>query len=315
MIEYYLLLGATNIELVSLISAMACLIGSFALRARRSIDAWLPAVVCGSAQTHRSVLKDIDALQTGGVDAITVRKRETSRPYVLKAPPEAWPGHDLCRPGGQAAAQVPCRHQLSVWTPLASVAYAARTAWKRKPSCFSIFTGLSRPTWGPLAWPLRRPPSACVHSLGRDDMQLRSTSTPISPIRSRAPIALRAKERRLLVYSPTRSSSLATDRRTGRRSTQTYAKRPGCPAASPPQHGVTIDNVTDIFASSTRASVILGSHEFQVDGNTDPVESKRSSAHDPCEVCGDDPPDVIPANAGIHRTPSHKRESGYPLSR
>ena len=43
------------------------------------------------------VLKDIEALQTGGVDAVMFGN-ENDRPYVLKAPPEGVAGDDRRRP-------------------------------------------------------------------------------------------------------------------------------------------------------------------------------------------------------------------------
>ena len=67
----------------------------------------------GVGKLIEGVLKDIEALQAGGVDAVMFGN-ENDRPYVLKAPPEGVAGMTAVVQADQAASQGPVRRQLSL---------------------------------------------------------------------------------------------------------------------------------------------------------------------------------------------------------
>ena len=111
----------------------------------------------GVAKLIEGVLKDIEALQAGGVDAVMFGN-ENDRPYVLKAPPEGIAGDDRRRPG---------RSSRISRSPLASTISGTRSPAspsRRRParaSCARFSPACSPPTWGS-GRPIAPAPSACA---------------------------------------------------------------------------------------------------------------------------------------------------------
>ena len=91
----------------------------------------------GVGKLIEGVLKDIDALQTGGVDAIMFGN-ENDRPYVLKAPPEGIAAMTAVIQAVKPHLKIPFGVNY-LWDPLASVAIAAATG---ASFVREIFTGL-----------------------------------------------------------------------------------------------------------------------------------------------------------------------------
>ena len=110
----------------------------------------------GVAKLIEGVLKDIEALQAGGVDAVMFGN-ENDRPYVLKAPPEGIAGMTAVVQAIKPRLKVPFGINY-LWDPLASVAIAAATA---RASCARSSPACSRPTWG-YGRRTARGPSACA---------------------------------------------------------------------------------------------------------------------------------------------------------
>ena len=134
------------------------------------------------------VLKDIEALQTGGVDAVMFGN-ENDRPYVLKAPPEGITAMTAVVQAVKPDLKVPFGVNY-LWDPLASVAIAAATG---ASFVREIFTGLFASDMGlwqaDCAGALR-----LRHSLGRDDMKLLfNINAEFAHSLDERPIALRAK--------------------------------------------------------------------------------------------------------------------------
>ena len=103
------------------------------------------------------VLKDIDALQAGGVDAVMFGN-ENDRPYVLKAPPEGVAANDRRRPSGQAASQG--RRSASIISGIRSPAWPLRPR-RARASCARSSPASSLPTWVS-GRPIAPAPSACA---------------------------------------------------------------------------------------------------------------------------------------------------------
>ena len=79
----------------------------------------------GVKKLIQGVLKDVDALQTGGVDAVMFGN-ENDRPYVLKAPPEGVAAMTSVIQAVKPHLKVPFGVNY-LWDPVASVAIAAAT--------------------------------------------------------------------------------------------------------------------------------------------------------------------------------------------
>ena len=97
------------------------------------------------------VLKDIEALQAGGVDAIMFGN-ENDRPYVFKAPPEGVAAMTAVVQAVKPHLKVPFGVNY-LWDPVVSVAIAAATG---ASFVREIFTGALRFRHGVMAGRLRR---------------------------------------------------------------------------------------------------------------------------------------------------------------
>jgi uncharacterized protein len=222
----------------------------------------------GVSKLIEGVLKDIDALQTGGVDAVMFGN-ENDRPYVLKASPEGVAGMTAVVQAVKPHLKIPFGVNY-LWDPLASVAIAAATG---ASFVREIFTGLFASDMG--LWQadcagalrLRR-------NLGRQDMKLLfNINAEFAHSLDERPIALRAKS---AVFSSLADAILVSGPLTGdpvdRSNLKTVREAvPDVPVLA--NTGVTIDNVRDILAISD--GVVIGTH-FKVDGNTwNPVDGAR----------------------------------------
>ena len=223
----------------------------------------------GVGKLIEGVLKDIDALRTGGVDAIMFGN-ENDRPYVLKAPPEGIAGMTAVIQAVKPHLKIPFGVKDLSPDPLASVAIAAATG---ASFVREIFTGLFASDMGlwqaDCAGALR-----LRHSLGRDDMKLLfNINAEFAHSLDERPIALRAKS---AVFSSLADAILVSGPLTGdpvdRSNLKTVREAlPDVPVLA--NTGVTIDNVRDILAISD--GVVIGTH-FKVDGNTwNPVDGAR----------------------------------------
>jgi uncharacterized protein len=222
----------------------------------------------GVSKLIEGVLKDIDALQAGGVDAVMFGN-ENDRPYVLKAPPEGVAGMTAVVQAVKPHLKVPFGVNY-LWDPLASVAIAAATG---ASFVREIFTGLFASDMG--LWQadcagalrLRR-------NLGRDDLKLLfNINAEFAHSLDERPIALRAKS---AVFSSLADAILVSGPLTGDPVDRSNLKTVREAVRDVPvlaNTGVTIDNVRDILAISD--GVVIGTH-FKVDGSTwNPVDGAR----------------------------------------
>src|SRR5271154_7624040 len=206
------------------------------------------------------VLKDIDALQTGGVDAVMFGN-ENDRPYVLKAPPEGVAGMTAVVQAVKPHLKVPFGVNY-LWDPLASVAISCATG---ASFAREIFTGLFASDMG-----LWRPNAADAlnlrRNLGRPDLKLlfNINAEFASSLDSR-PIELRAKS---AVFSSLADAILVSGPLTGHPVDASDLRKvrdaiPRTPLFA--NTGVRIDNVRDIFGIAD--GCVIGTH-FKVGGDT-----------------------------------------------
>ena len=183
----------------------------------------------GVSKLIEGVLKDIEALQAGGVDAVMFGN-ENDRPYVLKAPPEGVAAMTAVVQAVKPHLKVPFGVNY-LWDPLASVAIAAATG---ASFVREIFTGLFASDMG--LWQadcagalrLRR-------NLGRDDMKLLfNINAEFAHSLDERPIALAREKRRLLVACRRDPGLRPLDRRSGRPLEPQNRPR-SCPGRSRPR--------------------------------------------------------------------------------
>jgi uncharacterized protein len=222
----------------------------------------------GIAKLIEGVIKDIDNLQAGGVDAVMFGN-ENDRPYLFKAPPEGVAAMTAVVEAAKPHLKVPFGVNY-LWDPVASVAIGAATG---ASFVREIFTGVFASDMG-----LWRPDAAGAlrlrRHLGRDDMKLlfNINAEFAHPLDER-PIALRAKS---AVFSSLADAILVSGPLTGEpvdRSNLTSVREAVRSVPVLANTGVTVDNVRDILAIAD--GVVIGTH-FKVDGQTwNPVEAKR----------------------------------------
>ena len=185
----------------------------------------------GVAKLIDGVLKDIEALQAGGVDAVMFGN-ENDRPYVFKAPPEGVAAMTAVVQAVKPHLKVPFGVNY-LWDPVASVAIAAATG---ASFVREIFTGLfasDMGLWQPDcagAFRLRR-------NLGRHDLKLLfNINAEFAHSLDERPIALAREKRRLLVARRRDPGLGPLDRRAGRPIEPQNRPR-SCPGrAGPRQH-------------------------------------------------------------------------------
>jgi membrane complex biogenesis BtpA family protein len=207
-----------------------------------------------------SCAKDIDALQTGGVDAVMFGN-EGDRPYLLKASPSTL--------AAMAYAIGELKHLIKVpfgvnylWDPVATVALAIASGAR---FAREIFTGIYDSDMG-----LWAPDAAGALRLRADGhrqdlvLMYNINAEFASPIGDR-PVAQRAKS---AVFSSLADIILVSGPMTGQAAETADLKHvkdaiPTTPVFA--NTGVNLDNVADILRIADGA--IIGTH-FKVDGNT-----------------------------------------------
>jgi membrane complex biogenesis BtpA family protein len=222
----------------------------------------------GAAKLVEGVVKDIDNLQAGGVDAVMFGN-ENDRPYVFSAPPEGVAAMTAVIEAVKPRLKVPFGVNY-LWDPLASVAIGVATG---ASFVREIFTGVFASDMG-----LWRPDGASAvrlrHALGRDDMKLLyNINAEFAHSLDERPIALRARS---AVFSSLADAILVSGPLTGEPVEHSHLKSVREAAPSVPvlaNTGVTVDNVRDILAIAD--GVVIGTH-FKVDGQTwNPVDATR----------------------------------------
>lgn len=222
----------------------------------------------GMPKLIEGVVKDIENLQQGGVDAIMFGN-ENDRPYKLKAPQEGIAAMTAIITAVKPILTVPFGVNY-LWDPCGSVAIACATG-----ACFAreIFTGLfasDMGLWEPNcadALRLRR-------TLGCKDLKLlfNINAEFASSLDTRS-IGLRAKS---AVFSSLADAILVSGPLTGQPAEQADLRVARDAIGDVPlfaNTGVNLDNVRDVF--SVADGCVIGTH-FKVDGDTwNPVDGER----------------------------------------
>jgi membrane complex biogenesis BtpA family protein len=214
------------------------------------------------------VLKDIENLQEGGVDAVMFGN-ENDRPYAFKAPPEGVAAMTAVVQAAKPHLKIPFGVDY-LWDPIASVAMGAATG---ASFVREIFTGLFASDMG-LWQPDCAGAARLRRQLGRDDMKLLfNINAEFAHSLDRRPIELRARSAvfssladAILVSGPITGEPVdRSDLRGVREAVQTV------PVLA--NTGVNIDNVREIMGLAD--GVVIGTH-FKVDGQTwNPVDGAR----------------------------------------
>jgi uncharacterized protein len=222
----------------------------------------------GVAKLIDGVIKDVEKLQAGGVDAVMFGN-ENDRPYLFKAPPEGVAAMTAVIEAVKPRLKVPFGVNY-LWDPVASVAIGAATG---ASFVREIFTGVFASDMG-----LWRPDGAGAlrlrHALGRGDMKLLfNINAEFAHSLDERPIALRARS---AVFSSLADAILVSGPLTGEPVDCSHLMSvreavPSVPVLA--NTGVTVDNVRDILAIAD--GVVIGTH-FKVDGQTwNPVDGAR----------------------------------------
>ena len=206
------------------------------------------------------VLRDIEALQDGGVDAIMFGN-ENDRPYQLKGSVESI--------AAMSAVVTACKPTLKVpfgvnylWDPVATVSIAAATG---ATFAREIFTGLFASDMG-LWQPCAAEALRLRRNLGRDDLKLLfNVNAEFASSLDTRPIALRAKS---AVFSSLADAVLVSGPLTGTPVdvsdlAEVRKALPDTPLFA--NTGVNIDIVRDIL--SIADGCVIGTH-LKVDGDT-----------------------------------------------
>jgi membrane complex biogenesis BtpA family protein len=214
------------------------------------------------------VLKDIEKLQQGGVDAIMFGN-ENDRPYVFTAPFEGIAAMTAVVQALKPALKVPFGVNY-LWDPKASVAIGAATGAK---FVREIFTGVFASDMG--IWEPDCAGAARLRTqLGCGDMKLLfNINAEFAHSLDQRPIELRAKS---AVFSSLADAILVSGPLTGEPAAQSDLRKVKDAVKSVPvfaNTGVNLDNVADVL--SVADGIIIGTH-FKVDGNTwNPVDGAR----------------------------------------
>jgi len=214
----------------------------------------------GMAKLIEGVLKDVEKLQAGGVDAIMFGN-ENDRPYVFGAPAAGIAAMTAVVQAVKSTLKVPFGVNY-LWDPKASVAIGAATGAQ---FVREIFTGLFASDMG-----LWQPDGAGAVRLRRDlarpDMKLLfNINAEFAHSLDARPIDLRAKS---AVFSSLADAILVSGPLTGQPADQSDLHRVRDAVKDVPvfaNTGVNLDTVSGVLAIAD--GVVIGTH-FKIDGNT-----------------------------------------------
>ncbi|MCS5553732.1 MAG: BtpA/SgcQ family protein [SAR324 cluster bacterium] len=200
-----------------------------------------------------AVMSDLEALQSGGVDAVMFGN-EFDRPYVLKAPPEGLAS--LAAVIGQVKSMIKVPFGVNyLWDPVATVALAVAT---EADFAREIYTGLYASDMG--LWAPDCAGAARLRSSnGRPDLQMLFTiNAEFATSLDNRPLAIQAKS---AVFSSKADVICVSGMMTGMSVDQAELKKvresiPETPLLA--NTGVTIDSVDEIF--SVTDGCVIGSH-------------------------------------------------------
>ena len=214
------------------------------------------------------VLKDIENLQEGGVDA-AMFGNENDRPYAFKAPPEGVAAMTAVVQAAKPYLKIPFGVDY-LWDPISSVAIGAATG---ASFVREIFTGLFASDMG-LWQPDCAGAARLRRHLGRDDMKLFfNINAEFAQSLDRRPIELRARS---AVFSSLADAILVSGPLTGEPVDRSDLRGVREAVQTVPvfaNTGVNIDNVREIMGLAD--GVVIGTH-FKVDGQTwNPVDGAR----------------------------------------
>ncbi len=222
----------------------------------------------GVAKLVDDVARDIEKLQSGGVDAIMFGN-ENDRPYVFKATPEGIAAMTAVVQALKPMLTVPFGVNY-LWDPVASVAIGAATGAN---FVREIFTGLFASDMG-----LWQPDCAAASRLraqvGRPDLKLLfNINAEFAFSLDQRPIELRARS---AVFSSLADAILVSGPITGQPADASDLRKVCETIENVPvfaNTGVNIDNVTDVL--SLASGVVIGTH-FKVNSDTwNPVDGDR----------------------------------------
>jgi membrane complex biogenesis BtpA family protein len=215
-----------------------------------------------------NVIKDVEKLQAGGVDAIMFGN-ENDRPYRLEASVESVAAMTAVVSAVKPMLKVPFGVNY-LWDPYATVAIASVTG---ASFAREIFTGLFASDMG-----LWEPNAANAlrlrNHLGRNDLKLLfNINAEFAATLDHRPIELRAKS---AVFSSLADVILVSGPITGQPAEMSNLKSVRAAIPETPllaNTGVNIDNVADIMTYAD--GCVIGTH-FKVDGNTwNAVDAER----------------------------------------
>ena len=215
-----------------------------------------------------AVLTDLEALQSGGVDAVMFGN-EFDRPYVLKAPPEGLAA--LAAVIGQVKSMIKVPFGVNyLWDPVATVALAVAT---EADFAREIYTGLYASDMGLWA-PDCAGAARLRSSSGRSDLQLLfNINAEFATSLDNRPLDIKAKS---TVFSSKADVICVSGMMTGMSVDQAELRKvresiPETPLLA--NTGVTIDSVDEIF--SVTDGCVIGSH-LKHNGDTwDSVDPDR----------------------------------------
>lgn len=214
----------------------------------------------GVERLIENVIKDIEKLQSGGVDAIMFGN-ENDRPYELTGSVESIAAMTAVVSAVKPLLKAPFGVNY-LWDPYATVAIASVTG---ASFAREIFTGLfasDMGLWEPNAAKALR----LRRSLGRNDLKLLfNINAEFAASLDSRPIELRAKS---AVFSSLADVILVSGPLTGQPAELSNLKVVRAAVPDTPllaNTGVNIDNVADIMAYAD--GCVIGTH-FKVDGNT-----------------------------------------------
>ena len=214
----------------------------------------------GMTKIIDSIITDLEALQSGGVDAVMFGN-EFDRPYELKAPPEGLAA--LASVIGQVKSIIKVPFGVNyLWDPVATVALAVAT---EASFVREIFTGVYASDMG-LWTPDCAGASRLRVSEGRSDLQmLFNINAEFATSLDTRPLAVKAKS---AVFSSKADVICVSGPMTGmgvniKELREVRQALPDTPLLA--NTGVTIDTVTDIFAITD--GCVVGSH-LKYNGDT-----------------------------------------------